>query len=114
MSRMDKAKNSWQRLPNKIRQPIVFVVGMIFVIASGLTGWLPGPGGIPLFLIGVAILSSEFEWAQRFRDWSLAALKRYGVTPTPLFGRSSSYIVIVTGQFQSIHALQQNTLSISN
>ncbi len=48
---------------------MVLIVGLLFVIASGLTGWLPGPGGIPLFLIGIAILATEFAWAKRVRDW---------------------------------------------
>jgi uncharacterized protein (TIGR02611 family) len=41
------------------------VVGGICLIAAPLTGWLPGPGGIPLFILGLAILASEFEWAHR-------------------------------------------------
>ena len=33
---------------------------------SGLaTGWLPGPGGIPLILGGLAVWASEFRWAHR-------------------------------------------------
>ncbi|WP_328994236.1 PGPGW domain-containing protein [Kribbella sp. NBC_01245] len=51
----------------------VGIVGGIFLIAAPLTGWLPGPGGIPLFILGLAILASEFEWAQRalykVKDW---------------------------------------------
>jgi uncharacterized protein (TIGR02611 family) len=51
----------------------VGVVGGILIIAAPLTGWLPGPGGIPLFIAGLAILASEFEWAQRLlykvKDW---------------------------------------------
>ena len=43
----------------------VGVVGGLLIIAAPLTGWLPGPGGIPLFIAGLAVLSSEFEWAQR-------------------------------------------------
>jgi hypothetical protein len=43
----------------------VGVVGGILIIAAPLTGWLPGPGGIPLFIAGLAVLASEFEWAQR-------------------------------------------------
>ena len=43
----------------------VGIIGGIFIIAAPLTGWLPGPGGIPLFILGLAILASEFEWAQR-------------------------------------------------
>ncbi|GAA1649486.1 hypothetical protein GCM10009744_46210 [Kribbella alba] len=43
----------------------VGVLGCLLIIAAPLTGWLPGPGGIPLFIAGLAVLASEFEWAQR-------------------------------------------------
>jgi hypothetical protein len=65
---MDGLKKTWQRIPGHVRKSIVLVVGMAFVIASPFTGVLPGPGGIPVFLIGVAILASEFHWAARLRD----------------------------------------------
>ncbi len=65
-------------MPVVIRKPLVLVVGSIFIIAAGLTGWLPGPGGIPLFLIGIAILSTEFEWAKRLRDKVMGWLRQFG------------------------------------
>jgi hypothetical protein len=65
---MESLKQRWQRLPVSVRKPIVLVVGLIFVIASPFTGVLPGPGGIPVFLIGIAILATEYEWARRVRD----------------------------------------------
>lgn len=74
---MQKVKHSWFKLPSKIRKPVVLVVGLIFIIAAGLTGWLPGPGGIPLFLIGIAILATEFEWAERIRDYALQFIKNF-------------------------------------
>jgi uncharacterized protein (TIGR02611 family) len=43
----------------------VGIVGGLLLILAPLTGWLPGPGGIPLFIAGLAVLASEFEWAQR-------------------------------------------------
>lgn len=68
---MESFKHRWQAMPVTIRKPVVLVIGMFFVIASPFTGVLPGPGGIPIFLIGVAILATEFEWAKRLRDWTL-------------------------------------------
>jgi hypothetical protein len=52
---------------------------MCFVTASLLTGWLPGPGGLPLFIIGVTILSTEYHWAKRFRDFTLQKIKQIGI-----------------------------------
>jgi len=65
---MESLKKRWNGVPTTIRKPIVLVVGTLIVIASPFTGVLPGPGGIPVFLIGIAILASEYEWARRIRD----------------------------------------------
>lgn len=43
----------------------VAVVGTLLILLAAATGWLPGPGGIPLAIAGLAVLASEFEWAQR-------------------------------------------------
>jgi hypothetical protein len=75
---MEKMNHWWQRVPSSVRRPIVFIVGSLFIIAAGLTGWLPGPGGIPLFLVGVAILATEFEKAERVRDWTLRLVHGFG------------------------------------
>jgi hypothetical protein len=52
----------------------VGVLGAILLIAAPLTGWLPGPGGIPLLIAGLAVLASEFAWAQhvlhRVKTWA--------------------------------------------
>ena len=42
-----------------------------------VTGPLPGPGGIPLVLLGLAIWSSEFEWAHKLMQWFKAQLHRF-------------------------------------
>jgi hypothetical protein len=38
---------------------------------------LPGPGGIPLVLLGLAIWSSEFEWAYRLRQRFKAEIRKF-------------------------------------
>lgn len=65
---MESLRHRWKRTHPHVRKPIVLVLGALFVLAAAATGWLPGPGGIPLFLIGIAILATEFVWAERFRD----------------------------------------------
>ncbi len=55
----------------------VAVIGVTLIVAAPLTGWLPGPGGIPLFLAGLAVLSTEFLWAKRFRDWLWRYVRAY-------------------------------------
>lgn len=49
----------------------VDAAGYLLIIAAALTGWLPGPGGIPLFIAGLGLLSIHNEWAQRLRDYLL-------------------------------------------
>lgn len=46
----------------------VGVVGSLLMIAALLSGPLPGPGGIPLFFLGIAVLASEFFWARRLHQ----------------------------------------------
>jgi hypothetical protein len=39
--------------------------GFGLILLGLLTGWLPGPGGIPLVLAGLALLSLNYEWAEK-------------------------------------------------
>ena len=67
---------AWRRAirsdPRKYRvyRLLVAVVGVLLVLLGLSTGWLPGPGGIPLTLLGLAVLASEFEWAHRVLEWA--------------------------------------------
>jgi uncharacterized protein (TIGR02611 family) len=47
----------------------VFVVGAFFVIAGLVMFVAPGPGWLTVIL-GLAILSTEFEWAHRLLHWT--------------------------------------------
>ncbi|MDN5562909.1 putative transmembrane protein PGPGW [Luteococcus japonicus] len=47
----------------------VALVGALMMVGAALTGWLPGPGGIPLFMLGLVVWSSEFTWAHRVMLW---------------------------------------------
>lgn len=47
------------------------IAGYLLIIAGALTGWIPGPGGIPLVLAGLGLLSIHNEWAMRLRDYLL-------------------------------------------
>jgi len=46
--------------------------GYLLLIAAALTGWLPGPGGIPLAIAGLGLLSINNVWARRIRDYALS------------------------------------------
>ena len=86
MKHRDKAYEWWKRKPLKVRKPLVLTFGLLLVIISPFTGLLPGPGGIPVFLLGIAILASEYDWAERIKQIVLDVLpnwlKRYWrITP---------------------------------
>ena len=62
---------AWRRRiranPHRLRvyRCIVAAVGLLLILLGLATGWLPGPGGIPLILGGLAVWASEFHWARR-------------------------------------------------
>ena len=62
---------AWRRRiranPHRLRvyRCIVAAVGLLLILLGLATGWLPGPGGIPLILGGLAVWASEFHWAHR-------------------------------------------------
>lgn len=41
--------------------------GYALILAGIATGWLPGPGGIPLVVAGLGLLSINNAWAKRLR-----------------------------------------------
>ena len=65
----------------RIYRAVIAAIGLLLILLGLATGWLPGPGGIPLILGGLAVWASEFHWAHRlmlrlkhalhvFRGWS--------------------------------------------
>lgn len=55
--------NSWKLLPHPIRWFGVVCVGGTLVVAGIVFLILPGPG-IPLIVAGLAVLATEFVWAE--------------------------------------------------
>lgn len=48
------------------RKAVILIVGsFIVLIGIVIVGPLPGPGGIPIVLLGLTILATEFLWARR-------------------------------------------------
>jgi Kef-type K+ transport system membrane component KefB len=60
---------------NKLKQIGVDVLGVFLIVGAGLTSWLPGPGGIPLLILGLSLLATNHEWAARW----LKTVQRHGV-----------------------------------
>jgi uncharacterized protein (TIGR02611 family) len=58
-----KFDSVWKHLPHPIRWIIVATVGSTLSIVGVVFLFLPGPG-LPLIVLGVAILATEFAWAE--------------------------------------------------
>lgn len=71
MSRRDRLYKWWKNRPVNVRKPFTFALGLVFICAAPLVGWIPGPGGIALFLAGIAVLASEFDWAENLKAFFL-------------------------------------------
>lgn len=55
----------------------VGIAGGVLIILAPVSAPLPGPGGTALFLLGLAVWSSEFRWARRFTQWFHPLHRRY-------------------------------------
>jgi uncharacterized protein (TIGR02611 family) len=47
---------------------VIFVVGVALVLLGVALIPLPGPFSIPLMLLGLAVLATEYVWAERILD----------------------------------------------
>ena len=56
-------------MPQKLKRILTDAGGYGLILLGAATGWLPGPGGIPLVLAGLGLLSINNAWARRLRDW---------------------------------------------
>jgi Putative transmembrane protein (PGPGW) len=52
-----------------VRRGGVFVVGTALLLAGAVMLVLPGPG-IAAMLLGLVVLSAEFQWAKRMLAWA--------------------------------------------
>jgi uncharacterized protein (TIGR02611 family) len=57
-----------QVLTRAVRRGGVFLVGTALLVAGAAMLVLPGPG-IAVILLGLVVLSAEFQWAKRALAW---------------------------------------------
>ena len=50
---------------NRIKVIFTDIAGILMIIGAILFGWIPGPGGIPLLLGGIGLLSINHAWARK-------------------------------------------------
>jgi uncharacterized protein (TIGR02611 family) len=58
-----KFDSVWKHLPHPLRWVIVASVGSTLTFVGVIFLFIPGPG-LPLIVLGVAILATEFAWAE--------------------------------------------------
>lgn len=75
-------------LPYKIA---VDVLGVLLIVLSCLVGWLPGPGGLPIFLAGLALLAKNHSWAKNL----LTTVKTRGAKILKTFFKNHPVLVII-------------------
>jgi uncharacterized membrane protein len=67
-------------IKKRTRQIALDILGLLLVVASILTSPIPGPGGFPLFILGLSVLSINHHWArqllQRIRTDGKAVVDR--------------------------------------
>ena len=59
------------RLKRQAKRIAIDTAGYFLIVAAIATGWLPGPGGIPLAVAGLGLLSINNAWAMRLRVFVL-------------------------------------------
>ncbi len=76
------------------------------IIVSPFLGALPGPGGVFVFMLGIAVLASEFDWAENVKSTILVTIpaevkKRWRPTPAwaLTFDVTSSLLLIGSAIF---------------
>lgn len=57
------ARAPWRRLPHPLRWLTVALIGSTFIVIGVVLLVLPGPG-IAFIVLGLAILATEFVWAE--------------------------------------------------
>lgn len=63
---MERIKLTWRKTPRTARRVLVLIVGGLVILAGILMLVLPGPGWAAIFL-GLAILATEFDRAEKIR-----------------------------------------------
>ena len=67
-------RDQWRRfIDNPVVEWTIFAVGVLLILLSPLAGAIPGPGGIFVFAIGLAMVLKTSMWAKRhyvrFKRW---------------------------------------------
>jgi hypothetical protein len=64
-SRRELLLRRWRAVPAPLRKTIVLVIGATLLAIGGVLVILPGPFTLPFVVAALALLASEFVWAER-------------------------------------------------
>ncbi|MDB5181560.1 MAG: putative transrane protein [Candidatus Saccharibacteria bacterium] len=56
-------------MKEKTKRILTDIGGYLLILLGIASGWLPGPGGIPLVLAGLGLLSINNKWAKDLREY---------------------------------------------
>lgn len=73
-----------------IQKILIDVLGFTMLLGALLFGWIPGPGGIPLLLGGLGLLSINHHWARRL----IAAVKTKGSSMYDIFFPENKWLYL--------------------
>lgn len=55
-------------MKDRTKAILIDILGFTLILVAIPIGWLPGPGGIPLIILGLSLLATNHEWAERWID----------------------------------------------
>lgn len=55
-------------MKSKTKAVLIDILGFTLILAAAPIGWLPGPGGIAVLVLGLSLLANNHEWAARIRN----------------------------------------------
>ena len=55
-------------MKEKTKAILVDILGFTLILVAIPISWLPGPGGIPLIILGLSLLATNHEWAERIMN----------------------------------------------
>lgn len=102
-------------MKQKTKAVLIDILGFALILVAIPIGWLPGPGGIPLIILGLSLLATNHEWAERImnrlKDEVSNASKRVTeADPVTKWGIDIMGIVFIAG---AVVLLTQFTRSIT-
>lgn len=76
----NKLYKAWKQTPKAIRNVIITLLSIIFLLLSLLGALIPLIPGYIFFLIAITLLASEFTWAESYKEKLFTLFKRLKIS----------------------------------